>query len=90
VVFQSPNLFPWLTAIVNFAIGLDRVYPKATQAERQEVVEYDLERVGLADAMDRMAADMSNGMRQRLGIARVLRYRPSLCCGMSPLACWTA
>ena len=70
VVFQSPNLMPWLTARENVAIGADRVYPKATRAERQEVVEYYLEKVGLGDAMDRMAADMSNGMRQRVGIAR--------------------
>ena len=51
VVFQSPNLFPWLTARENVAIGVDKVYPKATRIERQEVVEYYLERVGLADAM---------------------------------------
>ncbi|MBU0781947.1 MAG: ATP-binding cassette domain-containing protein, partial [Alphaproteobacteria bacterium] len=70
VVFQSPNLFPWLTAKENVAIGVDKVYPKATQVERQEVVEYYLERVGLADAMDRGAHSMSNGMKQRVGIAR--------------------
>ena len=78
VVFQSPNLFPWLTAKQNVAIGVDKVYPKATQAERQEVVEYYLERVGLGDAMDRMAADMSNGMRQRVGIARAFALSPKL------------
>ena len=47
VVFQSPNLFPWLSAKENVAIGVDKVYPKASLAERQDVVEYDLERVGL-------------------------------------------
>lgn len=78
VVFQSPNLFPWLTARENVAIGVDKVYPKATQAERQEVVEYYLERVGLADAMNRQAADMSNGMRQRVGIARAFALSPKL------------
>jgi nitrate/nitrite transport system ATP-binding protein len=78
VVFQSPNLFPWLTAKENVSIGVDKVYPKATQAERQEVVEYYLERVGLADAMDRSAADMSNGMRQRVGIARAFALSPKL------------
>ena len=78
VVFQSPNLFPWLTAKQNVAIGVDKVYPKASQAERQEVVEYYLERVGLADAMDRMASDMSNGMRQRVGIARAFALSPKL------------
>lgn len=78
VVFQSPNLFPWLTAKENVAIGVDRVYPRASQAERQEVVEYYLERVGLGDAMNRPAADMSNGMRQRVGIARAFALSPKL------------
>ncbi len=78
VVFQSPNLMPWLTARENVAIGADRVYPKATRAERQEVVEYYLEKVGLADSMDRLAADMSNGMRQRVGIARAFALSPKL------------
>jgi nitrate/nitrite transport system ATP-binding protein len=78
VVFQSPSLFPWLTARENVAIGVDRVYPKATQAERQDVVEYYLERVGLADAMHRPAAEMSNGMRQRVGIARAFALSPKL------------
>ena len=40
VVFQSPNLFPWLSAKENVAIGVDKAYPRATQGERQEVVEY--------------------------------------------------
>lgn len=78
VVFQSPNLFPWLTAKENVAIGVDKVYPKATQAERQEVVEYYLERVGLADSMDKPASSMSNGMRQRVGIARAFALSPKL------------
>ena len=78
VVFQSPNLFPWLTAKENVAIGVDKVYPRASQAERQDVVEYYLERVGLADAMDKGAAELSNGMKQRVGIARAFALSPKL------------
>jgi len=78
VVFQSPNLFPWLSAKENVAIGVDKVYPKASQYERQDVVEYYLERVGLADAMDRPAHSMSNGMKQRVGIARAFALSPKL------------
>ncbi|MEL6680703.1 MAG: nitrate ABC transporter ATP-binding protein, partial [Pseudomonadota bacterium] len=78
VVFQAPSLFPWLSAKENVAIGVDRVYPNATQVERQEVVEYYLERVGLADAMDKSAADLSNGMKQRVGIARAFALSPKL------------
>ena len=78
VVFQSPSLFPWLSAKENVAIGVDKVYPKASQAERQDVVEYYLERVGLGDSMDKSAADLSNGMKQRVGIARAFALSPKL------------
>ena len=78
VVFQSPNLFPWLSARENCAIGVDKVYPRAGQTERQEVVEYYLERVGLAAAMDKPASEMSNGMQQRVGIARAFALSPKL------------
>jgi len=78
VVFQSPSLFPWLTARENVAVGVDRVYPRASRQERQDVVDYYLERVGLGDSMDKPAADMSNGMRQRVGIARAFALSPKL------------
>ncbi|MEO1458119.1 MAG: nitrate ABC transporter ATP-binding protein, partial [Pseudomonadota bacterium] len=78
VVFQAPSLFPWLTARENVAVGVDRVYPKASRAERTDVVEYYLERVGLAEAMDKPAADLSNGMKQRVGIARAFALSPKL------------
>jgi nitrate/nitrite transport system ATP-binding protein len=78
VVFQSPSLFPWLTAKENVAVGVDKVYPGASRAERQDVVEYYLERVGLADAMDKLASDLSNGMKQRVGIARAFALSPKL------------
>ncbi len=78
VVFQSPNLFPWLTAKQNVAIGVDKVYPKASRAEKLDVVEYYLERVGLGDAMDKMASELSNGMKQRVGIARAFALSPKL------------
>ena len=78
VVFQSPSLFPWLTARENCAVGVDRVYPRASRAEKREVVEYYLERVGLADAMDKPASALSNGMKQRVGIARAFALSPKL------------
>ncbi len=78
VVFQSPSLMPWLTARENVALGVDRVYPTASPAERTDIVEYYLERVGLGDSMHRMAADLSNGMKQRVGIARAFALSPKL------------
>jgi len=78
VVFQAPSLMPWLTARENVALGVDRVYPTASPAERRDIVEYYLEKVGLGDAMHRMAADLSNGMKQRVGIARAFALSPKL------------
>ena len=78
VVFQSPSLMPWLTARENVMAGVSRVYPHATKAERREIVDYYLERVGLGDSLDKLAAEMSNGMRQRVGIARAFALSPKL------------
>ncbi|PRY21420.1 nitrate/nitrite transport system ATP-binding protein [Aliiruegeria haliotis] len=78
VVFQSPSLFPWLTAKENVSVGVEKVYPRASRAERQDIVEYYLERVGLGDSMDKAAADLSNGMKQRVGIARAFALSPKL------------
>ncbi|MFG1243617.1 nitrate ABC transporter ATP-binding protein [Xanthobacter sp. V7C-4] len=78
VVFQAPSLMPWLTARENVALGVDRVYPSATPGERKDIVEYYLHRVGLGDSMQRLAAELSNGMRQRVGIARAFALSPKL------------
>ncbi|MCW2244208.1 ABC transporter ATP-binding protein [Azospirillum canadense] len=78
VVFQAPSLFPWLTAAENVMLGVDRVYPHASKAERNDIVRYYLSRVGLGNAMDKKAAELSNGMKQRVGIARAFALSPKL------------
>jgi nitrate/nitrite transport system ATP-binding protein len=78
VVFQAPSLFPWLSAFDNVMLGVDKVYPHASQTERDDIVEYYLTRVGLADSMTKKASALSNGMRQRVGIARAFALSPKL------------
>ena len=78
VVFQAPSLMPWLTARENVALGVDKVYPSASPAERRDIVEYYLGRVGLGDSMHKLAAELSNGMKQRVGIARAFALSPKL------------
>lgn len=78
VVFQAPSLFPWLTAAENVSLGVDQVYSDASKAERKDIVGYYLSRVGLGGAMDKLACDLSNGMKQRVGIARAFALSPKL------------
>jgi nitrate/nitrite transport system ATP-binding protein len=78
VVFQAPNLLPWLTARENVAVGVDRVYPHASAGERRDITEYYLARVGLSDALDKHASELSNGMKQRVGLARAFALSPKL------------
>ena len=76
VVFQAPSLFPWLTAYENVSLGVERVYPHTSKAERKDIIEYYLARVGLSDAMQKKASDLSSGMQQRVGIARAFALSP--------------
>ena len=78
VVFQAPSLFPWLTALENVMLGIDEVYPDASRKEQRAVAEYYLDKVGLGDSLDKRASDLSNGMRQRVGIARAFSLSPKL------------
>jgi nitrate/nitrite transport system ATP-binding protein len=78
VVFQAPSLFPWLTAFENVNLGVDKVYPHASKTERNDIVEYYLTRVGLGDSLHKKAGELSNGMRQRVGIARAFALSPKL------------
>ncbi|MFD0686251.1 ABC transporter ATP-binding protein [Actinomadura fibrosa] len=76
VLFQTPNLFPWLTTWQNVLYG-----PKArgalTPRVREEAAEL-LETVGLADARDAYPHELSGGMRHRAAFARVLINRPGV------------
>lgn len=78
VVFQAPSLMPWLTAYENVELGVDKVYPDASRAEKRDVIEYYLGKVGLSDAMQKAASELSNGMKQRVGIARAFALSPKL------------
>lgn len=78
VVFQAPCLLPWLTAFENVMLGVDQVYYTAATEERRQIVEYYLTVVGLSDAMHKKPAELSQGMRQRCGIARAFALSPKM------------
>lgn len=78
IVFQSPCLLPWLTALENVMLGVDQVFFTASKAERREIAEYYLTVVGLGDALHKRARELSQGMRQRVGIARAFALKPKM------------
>jgi nitrate/nitrite transport system ATP-binding protein len=78
VVFQSPSLLPWMTALENVRLGLDQVRPKAPKAERRQAALHYLELVGLGDAAHKRPAELSQGMRQRVGLARAFALNPKM------------
>ena len=78
IVFQSPSLLPWLTAMENVMLGVDQVFFTATKEERHQIAEYYLTVVGLGDAMEKYPAELSQGMRQRVGIARAFALKPKM------------
>ncbi|HVU25925.1 MAG TPA: ABC transporter ATP-binding protein [Opitutus sp.] len=78
VVFQSPCLLPWRTAYENVRLGVDQVFFTASRADRHDIAVYYLSLVGLADARHKRPAQLSQGMRQRVGIARAFALAPKM------------
>jgi nitrate/nitrite transport system ATP-binding protein len=78
VVFQSPSLLPWMSAFRNVMLGVDQVFHTAEPRERRLIAEYYLTLVGLGDAMHKLPAELSQGMRQRVGIARAFALAPKM------------
>ncbi len=78
IVFQSPSLLPWLTALENVMLGVDQVFYTATKNERTQIAEYYLSVVGLADSQHKRPGELSQGMRQRVGIARAFALSPKM------------
>ena len=78
MVFQSPCLLPWMTALENVMLGVKQVYYHRSPAERLELCTHFLELLGLADAMHKKPSDLSQGMRQRVGLARAFALQPKV------------
>jgi nitrate/nitrite transport system ATP-binding protein len=78
IVFQAPCLLHWLSALENVKLGVDQVFPQKTKAERRAIAAHNLELVGLGDALNKLPAELSLGMRQRVGLARAFALSPKL------------
>ncbi|RTM15266.1 MAG: ABC transporter ATP-binding protein [Bradyrhizobiaceae bacterium] len=84
VVFQSYALFDWMTVRDNITFSL-RCAGKSRK-ERREVAERMTNLVGLGGFEDRYPYQLSGGMRQRCGLARVLAANPKVMLMDEPFA----
>jgi putative ABC transport system ATP-binding protein len=75
-VFQAFNLLPTLTALENVSIPLLLLGLKKAEAQSRALEM--LTRVGLADRLQSLPAQLSGGQAQRVAIARALVHRPRL------------
>lgn len=75
LVFQDPNLFPWLTVRRNIESGL--VARGVLQEKRGEVEEF-MRLVGLETFADAFPHHLSGGMAQRVALARALINHPKV------------
>jgi len=75
-VFQEESVFPWLSAEDNVGYGLRiRGVPAA---ERQQLVDHFLNKVGLAPFRKAYPSQLSGGMRQRVSVARAFANQPEV------------
>ena len=74
VVFQQHSLFPWKTVLGNVAFGLKM--RGVRKADRLSQAQAYLNLVGLTGFEKAYPGELSGGMQQRVGIARVLVNRP--------------
>lgn len=79
VVFQNHSLLPWLTVYENVDLAVSKVFSgRKSKAEKHDWVMHNLDLVQMGHAKDKRPAEISGGMKQRVGIARALSMEPKV------------
>jgi len=77
-LFQSGALYDSMTVKENLEFALKRHRRNMTEDEREDKVRTTLASVGLEEAIDKMPAELSGGMRKRVSLARTLILDPEI------------
>ncbi|MDX2259498.1 MAG: ABC transporter ATP-binding protein [Hyphomicrobiaceae bacterium] len=78
VIFQSHALMPWRSALGNIELGIASRHRDWTRQQIREHARKYLALVHLEEAAGKKPAQLSGGMRQRVGIARALAVEPKI------------
>jgi len=78
VIFQSHALLPWRSVMGNVTYAVSSRHPGWTSSEAARHAQTFIDLVGLAGAEHKRPAELSGGMKQRVGIARALSIEPKI------------
>jgi len=78
VIFQSHALLPWRTVMGNVAYAVTSKWRRRPHAEVLAHAQKFIDLVGLTGAESKRPAELSGGMKQRVGIARALSIEPKI------------
>jgi nitrate/nitrite transport system ATP-binding protein len=78
VVFQGHALMPWLTVRGNIAFAVRSRWPDLPRDEVRAHVQKYVDLVRLTGNEDKRPAELSGGMKQRVGIARAFAIQPKM------------
>ena len=78
VIFQSHALMPWLTVMGNIAFAVTSRWPEWSREQVRAHCQKYIDLVNLTGAEKKRPAELSGGMKQRVGIARALAIQPKM------------
>ena len=78
VIFQGHALLPWRTVMGNVAYAVSSKWRRMSKERLVAHAQHFIDLVGLSGAEHKRPAELSGGMKQRVGIARALSITPKI------------